>query len=110
MPMQCERLNNESDLLVLGVVGRAEVPVLQLALQAVAQVGVRAIIRCWHAAAVRSFHEGVTSVTFGKYLLNRSWSRVAMFQPMISACAPMKKSGNGIFGGALPPESRRAAP
>ena len=44
-------------------------------------------------------HYGVTSATLGKYFLNRSWSRVAIFQPMISACAPMKKSGSGILGG-----------
>ena len=52
--------------------------------------------------------DGVTSVTLGKYFLNRSWSRGAIFQPMISACAPMKKSGSGILGGARPPETRRA--
>jgi hypothetical protein len=60
------------------------------------------------AALARRFHFGVTSSTFGKYFLNRSASRVAIFQPIISACAPMKKSGSGIFGGALPPDSRRA--
>jgi hypothetical protein len=54
-------------------------------------------------------NQGVISSTAGKYFLNRCWSRVAIFQPMISACAPMKKSGSGILGGALPPESRRAA-
>jgi hypothetical protein len=37
-----------------------------------------------------------------------SASRVASFHFMISACAPMKKSGSGTFGAIPPPEVRRA--
>src|ERR1035441_10391244 len=50
------------------------------------------------AQAARAGEEGIgqaygaPSATWGKYFLNRSWSRVAIFQPMISPCAPMKKS------------------
>ena len=51
---------------------------------------------------------GVNRWTFGKYLEIRSASRVASFHFMISACAPMKKSGSGIFGASPPPEARRA--
>src|SRR5947199_8982247 len=50
---------------------------------------------------------GVLSGTFGKYILNRSWSAVTRVQPMICACAPMKKSGRGRDGESLPESSFR---
>src|SRR5437870_12529047 len=45
---------------------------------------------------------GSISSTAGKYVRYRSTSRVASFQPINSACAPMKTSGSGTLG-ALPP-------
>jgi len=45
---------------------------------------------------------GVFSGTAGKYFLNRPSSPVTSVQPMISAWAPMKKSGSGAAGASLP--------
>jgi hypothetical protein len=53
---QLDDLQHQFDALILGFVGGAEIWILQLALQAVVQAGVRAVMGCRRAAAVRSFH------------------------------------------------------